>query len=230
MGSNQVQNCFILQKESIKNKCSREGGEKGSVGAGERGGREAKRGQQNNLSTAKERLGTLIEKETKRLIFNAQCQFVEEDEKPSKFFFRRIARRGKEKCISKMKDEGGTVLNDEKLIGERITRFYKTLYSTRPTSDEGFVDLINDKLSVDQARESGKPICRNEAYNALKVMKGGKAPGDDGLTVGFYKCFWSILSPALLRCFDEAIREGCLSTSQKRSVIKLLLKKRKRSP
>ena len=58
-------------------------------------------------------------------------------------------------------------------------------------------------------------------------MKGGKAPGDDGLTVGFYKCFWSILAPALLRCFDEAIREGCLSTSQKRSVIKLLLKKGK---
>ena len=174
-----------------------------------------------------EKLGAIIEKETRRLIFNAQCKYVEEDERSSRFFFRRIVRRGKEKCILKMKDENGVVLNDKKLIGNRITCFYKTLYSTRPTSNKGFVDSINVKLSEAQTRDSGRPINRNEAYKALKEMKGGKAPGGDGLTVNCYICFWSVLAPALVKCFEEAIREGSMSTSQKRSVIKLLLKKGK---
>ena len=186
-----------------------------------------RKGSHNNVGLAKQKLESVIAKETKRLIFNAQCQFVEEDERSSKFFYRRIARRGKEKCIERMKDDQGFIMHDEKTIGEHITNFYKRLYSTRPTSKEGFTDLIQDKLSETQTQSSGRPITRNEAYNALKAMKGGKAPGDDGLTVNFYKCFWSILAPSIMGCFEEALTEGSLSTSQKRSVIKLLLKKGK---
>ena len=62
---------------------------------------------------------------------------------------------------------------------------------------------------------------------ALNSMPNNKAPGDDGLTVLLYKKFWKELSKPLLDCLRENIIKGEMTTSQKRSVIRLIQKKGK---
>ena len=55
-------------------------------------------------------------------------------------------------------------------------------------------------------------------------MNGGKSPGNDGLTIEFYKHFWDDIKNVLFESFSYSISVGFLSTSQKQAIIKLLEK------
>ena len=73
-----------------------------------------------------------------------------------------------------------------------------------------------------------KDFTMNEISNALfKRMKVGKSPGNDGLTVEFYRTFWKELRDPLTKALREALVAGELSPSQKQSVIRLIPKKGK---
>ena len=64
----------------------------------------------------------------------------------------------------------------------------------------------------------------DEISFAIKNMNTFKSPGPDGLTVEFYRKFWNLLSPYLIRvyntCFDA--REMCdsMKTSNTRVIFK----------
>ena len=62
---------------------------------------------------------------------------------------------------------------------------------------------------------------------SLNMMKNGKSPGCDGLTVEFYKYFWSIIGTKLLETLIYAAEKGELSQSQRRGIITLLHKQGK---
>jgi len=55
-------------------------------------------------------------------------------------------------------------------------------------------------------------------------MGNGKSPGDDGVTVECYKCFFELLGQDLLNSFNSAHEECELSISQRRGVITLIPK------
>jgi hypothetical protein len=58
-------------------------------------------------------------------------------------------------------------------------------------------------------------------------MDTGKSPGDDGLTVNFYRKFWQYLVDPLVKSLQVSQEKGQLSDSQRRSVIRLIAKKGK---
>ena len=63
-------------------------------------------------------------------------------------------------------------------------------------------------------------ISEGEIKNVLfEKMNPGKSPGNDGLTVAFYKRFWDRLGEHYLASITEALEKGQLSSSQKQSVI-----------
>ena len=62
---------------------------------------------------------------------------------------------------------------------------------------------------------------------ALKSMENSKSPGNDGLTVEFYKFFWNDLKYLLYDSFLESKTIKKLGSSQRQAVIKLLTKKDK---
>ena len=154
---------------------------------------------------------------------------VEQDERCSRFFFRRIARRKMEGGITTLRAETGETITGRKEINDMITSFYKTLYSSRPTTNNGFFNppTVATKLSEAETQTTANPINRNELYQALKDMKTGKAPGSDGLTVQFYKRCWHVIAQPLLNCILESIEKGTLPLSMRQSIIKLLPKKDK---
>ena len=77
------------------------------------------------------------------------------------------------------------------------------------------------------ARESlDGDLTVNEISNALfKHSKVGKSPGNDGLTVEFYRTFWKELREPLIKALRESLEVGELASSQKQSVIRLIPKK-----
>ena len=58
-------------------------------------------------------------------------------------------------------------------------------------------------------------------------MPNEKSPGNDGLTKEFYETFWDDIKRPLALSFQQALKKGELSTSQKQAVIKLIEKKGK---
>ena len=83
--------------------------------------------------------------------------------------------------------------------------------------------MISDK----QRFFCDKEVTLIEFTQSLEGMNSEKTPGNDGLTVEFYKCFWKELQIPFLNSYFYSLKVGKLSTSQRQAIIKLLEKREK---
>ena len=85
-------------------------------------------------------------------------------------------------------------------------------------------------LNTPQLTEEESNLCEGsltfqECYDALKLMKDGKSPGNDGLTKEFYLCRFDKLGPLLRNSLNFSLEKGELSASQKQVVTTLIERK-----
>ena len=74
-----------------------------------------------------------------------------------------------------------------------------------------------------------KEISLTELHGALKDMKVGTVPGEDGLTVSFFLEFWNEIKQYLYNAYLYAFEAGNLSLIQRHCIIQLILKRDKNS-
>ena len=68
-----------------------------------------------------------------------------------------------------------------------------------------------------------------ECKKALETMKSRKTPGNDGLTVDFYRKFWDLIKELLIDSLNMSYNTGKLTCSQRQAVIILLDKGKDRT-
>ena len=178
------------------------------------------------FSENKAKYDEICKREAQRLIFRAKVESLQNDEKFSKFFFLKIRHNRAQSNITKLK-VGDALEEDQSRVNAEIKRFYKELYKTE-NPEEPDLDWLNrvQKMSNEESKVLERPLTGNEFSNVLfKHMKVGKSPGNDGLTVEFYRTFWKELREPLIKALREALSTGELSASQKQSVIRLIPKK-----
>ena len=83
------------------------------------------------------------------------------------------------------------------------------------------------KLSDEKHNTCEGKLTVNECYNILSTFNNNKTPRNDGLTIEFYKAFWSLLGNQLVDVLNYSYEHGQLSTSQRQAVITRLEKKDK---
>ena len=83
------------------------------------------------------------------------------------------------------------------------------------------------KLSYDDASICEGRLTNAECFRALNLFDCNKSPGNDGLTVEFYRAFWDVVRDLVVCCLNSAYEYGQLSNSQKQAIITLLEKKDK---
>jgi hypothetical protein len=66
---------------------------------------------------------------------------------------------------------------------------------------------------------------KKECKEAINKMKNNKSPGQDGLTVAFYKLFWHDIKEMFYASLLQSIDDGMLSFSQRNAVKSLIYKK-----
>ena len=66
-------------------------------------------------------------------------------------------------------------------------------------------------LFCDSQEQCEGKITSSECQKAFKQMTNNKAPGSDGLTIEFYKPFWTDISDTLIDSFNESFNVGHLS-------------------
>jgi len=84
------------------------------------------------------------------------------------------------------------------------------------------------KIKIEKLCKLDKDVNSTEISNILFTkLNEGKSPGNDGLTVGFYKHFWPQIKSLVCDSILAGIEKGEMSATQKQSIIRLIRKKDK---
>lgn len=70
-----------------------------------------------------------------------------------------------------------------------------------------------------------RKLSTSECYRSLQLFENNKSPGNDGLTVEFYKAFWNIVGIIMEESLNCSYDHGELSNSQREAIITLIEKK-----
>lgn len=124
------------------------------------------------------------------------------------------------------------LVDHSSVISKYVAQFFSNLYSSTSTTsniDVFLNSLASDTKKIDQNFQNvcDKEIDIEELRECINLLKNNKSPGNDRLTVAFYKTFSEELSPFLLLVFIEAIQKDELPVSLKQGVITLIPKPNK---
>ena len=174
-------------------------------------------------------LQCIYEVKEKGAVLRSKARWVEQGEKPSKYFFNLEKTNFNRKVITEIKREDSKILVEEHEILKEIESFYGKLYpSLVVDNNKAFNDFTCDlqiaKLTDEEREELEGYITIEECAKVLKTFPPGKSPGDDGFTAEFYCCFFDLVSRDLVNSFNAAYKEGELLISQCRGVITLVPK------
>lgn len=179
-----------------------------------------------NLKTE---LRSIYEDRGKQAMFRAKCRWVENGERPTKYFFNLEKQNYNKKTIGEIRLQDGSTTNDEKLILNHIEMFYKDLLTSQNTFSQDTYDnfvqnLQIPKLSDDERDSLEGPLRFEECKNVLETFQKDKSPGEDGFTAEFYKFFFDLLGNDMIESFNEAHAANELSISQRRGIITMIPK------
>ena len=135
------------------------------------------------------------------VIVRSKELWVEQGEKPAKYFFNLEKMRQQKKEMTELKSHSGELLSDSKDIRKETNDFYQDLFSEEEVDLE-VQDWLLDQLSMsfdEQEQASCEGLLTiEECREALNGMDTGKSPGIDGLTAEFYIAFWAVLGSDLV--------------------------------
>ena len=140
----------------------------------------------------KKELTEIYHTKGKEAMFRSKVRWIENGEKPTKYFFNLEKRNYEKKVITQLKTIDGKIITDLTRINEEIENYYKSFLTSRIPQGEGndfddqfalfSSDLQNPKLPQDEANELEHDLTKDELLNALKGFQPDKTPGDDGFT------------------------------------------------
>ena len=168
---------------------------------------------------------------TKGSIIRCKAKWYNEGEKNTNFFLNLEKRHYKQTTIGNLKLANSDTLTKDHEVLNECKRFYENLYSsTTPEPEQTQTDFFfpeanQSKLSLDEVDSCEGLLTENECLEALKTMDRNKSPGNDSLPAKFHKAFWEDISKLLVNTLNCSYEHGTLSISQRRGLIKLILKK-----
>lgn len=148
-------------------------------------------------------------------LIRSRTRWVEEGEKPNKYFCNLESRNFINKTIKRVDVGNDMIIYDQFEILKRIKSFYETLYTDYDTDliDIDLNDIIDNtyvkKLDDHTSKLLEKNISESEILDVLKNMKNNQSPGSDGFTAEFFKFFWNDLKCFILQAIN------CIFTKKK---------------
>ena len=186
------------------------------------------RNQISNVNKLESALEAVISNECEGAKVRSRARWIEEGEKPTRFFFRLERKRAEKNIFESLFNESGEEKFSHDDIELVLVDFYKALFSKDSLNMQIQTQIIDDlDLSLsDLEREQCEGLfTKDELSAALKGLQTGKSPGSDGLPVEFYSAFWDLLCDPLLSVLNNCFRVGSLCASQREALLRLIYKK-----
>lgn len=122
----------------------------------------------------------------------AHSTWLAKGDRNTKFFHAQASERKRRNALSKLKDEGGGVVEGKHLKNFIANQYQKLFLSTAGSQDDEVLDCVQAKVTQEMNDNLAAPFSSDEIWGALKDMGELKAPGADGMPVVFYRKFWSL--------------------------------------
>ena len=124
-------------------------------------------------------------------MLRSRCRYTDMGEKPRKYFLNLESRNFTSKVITKLVDANDVeYVNTNEIINQQ-EEYYKTSYSeTIHIDDKPLEETLgenNEKSSEKDSSGLEGEKTYSELSSALRNMKNGKSPGNDGFTIEFFK-------------------------------------------
>ena len=174
-------------------------------------------------------LDELCMERARGLIFRSKVRWYEGGEINSKYFYNLEKARSNSKSSNTLITDSGQHLTDNNDILAEEFKFYTDLYKEEPDTTFRLENTSNIRISQQTQELCQQPISEEDISNALKMMKNGKSPGADGLTVEFYKMFWVHIKSLLLKMITFVFESGSCDKDMCSGILNLIPKKGKDS-
>ncbi|KAK3566630.1 hypothetical protein QTP86_001689 [Hemibagrus guttatus] len=141
-----------------------------------------KEGDFGRLRDASEALRAHYEAEARSHFVQAGKEVLEQDERPTRYFFYSVRSRQRKSYIEGLRQ--------------------------RRTEDDcaaAFLDSVAGRVPEESGPDLEREISLEEVERAMLSLKTGVAPGGDGLPAEWYRTFWPVVGPDLLAVYREAI-------------------------
>ena len=181
----------------------------------------------NAISTIQQHLRELVTKRLEGAKVRSRASWLEEGEKPTRFFFNLEQTKQKQVTITKLKTTRGEITSQKDIL-QATADFYQKLYTDEEVDAETqtwFLEQLDRTLAHHAKNSCEGPITRKELDEAVRKMNVNKSPGPDGLTTEFYLTFWHLIADDLVEAFNRAFEGERLSPTQTSSLLRLLFKK-----
>ncbi|XP_043809034.1 uncharacterized protein LOC110606238 [Manihot esculenta] len=147
----------------------------------------------------KRRLEEILRQEEMYWFQKSKEEWIANGERNTHFYHLAATIKRKKFCISALKNDWGEVVTDPSVLKGMAINFFRNLY----TSDLGeLLDIpfqyAHPVLSTTQIAKLDRPFSPEEVKLALDQMASGKAAGDDGFNVEFYKKAWPIVGTQVI--------------------------------
>ena len=177
------------------------------------------------LDQTKRQLEQIREEYIKGSIVRSRTTWLNEFEKPTKFYLNLENRKYVEKTIKRIEKSSGEILLDQKEILQEIKAFYEKLFSNHDNIsdiqnfDAVFAGLDIKKLNDKQKISLEEDLSEHELTSTLKQMKNFKTPGICGFPAEFFKVFWKRLKSIIFGTFQHCFNKGILPITLRQSLI-----------
>ncbi|KAM4034768.1 LOW QUALITY PROTEIN: uncharacterized protein ACNLHF_021458 [Anomaloglossus baeobatrachus] len=180
------------------------------------------------LARMKREVDDWMRERRREIMFRSRVRFREQDEKCTRFFFRKMC-GGKREMNVLITEEGNEVRGDGVL--QEVGRFYGELYGRKVCdleNDEEFLHVITNVVAESAHEGLLCDVSEQELYEAVCKSPKNKAPGHDGIPCDFYGSYWSIISQDLLEVVRALFSGVSMPESMKEGLVVLLFKKGER--
>ena len=129
-------------------------------------------------------------------------------------------------------DDAGVEKSSQSDLESILVNFYRRLFSKDFIDMQIQTEIIDDlefSLTDLEDEQCEGLFTKEEVHSALRGLQTGKSAGSDGLPTESYLFFWDSLGDSLVLVFNERLRLGILSDSQREGLLGLIHKKDERN-
>jgi len=186
------------------------------------------------INTVEGKIEIIIRNKTEGARIRSKIKNYEEGEKSTKYFYNLEKRRYENKNIKILiDDKGNSIMNPDDILKEEV-RYYQKLYTStiKHMTEEEISNLYRNfvkDLNIPNVSNEDMELNfdEDELYKVVESFACNKSPGSDGLPIEFYRKFWHKIKPFLIKSYENILKSGELSLTQKQGVITLIPKKDK---
>ena len=165
----------------------------------------------------------------KAMLFRSKARWHELGEKSTKYFFSLEKARYNAKTCFKLLDQEGLEICDSQKILEAQRKYYQKLYEEDTDVEFTMQNIYDIKVKEEKRLIQEEQITMEEVEEAIKCMNNNKTPGEDGISVDFYKVFWSRIKVLFMSMINENFERKMLHESARKGILNLIPKPNKDS-